>query len=229
VAVKRSGETLESPPMADDWRLRISFRGDSRADELRERLEATDLEHTLEDTFADRVAVSADDDEVFAYTGTREQAERVAELVGSLAAERGWQVESELRHWHPTAEDWEDPDRPLPSAGTEQAAEHAALIDREREDSTQTGHPEFEVRVKFHSHHAAVEFADRLEREGLTLVRRWHFLLVGAPDEDSAQALAERIRAEAPPGTVVISEGTQLTVAEGSGGNPFAYLGGLGG
>jgi hypothetical protein len=215
--------------MADDWRLRISFLGDSRADELRERLEATDLEHTLEAQFGDRVAVSADDDEVFAYTGTREQAERVGELVRSVATKLDWRVDTELRRWHPTAEDWEDPDKPLPRTEAERAAEHAALIEREREDSAETGHPEFEVRVKFHSHHAAVDFADQLEREGLTLVRRWHFLLVGAPDEDSARALAERIRAEAPPGTVVISEGTQLTVAEGSGGNPFAYLGGLGG
>jgi hypothetical protein len=215
--------------MADDWRLRISFHGDSRADELRERLEATDLEHTLEDAFQDRVAVSADDNEVFAYTGTREQAERVAELVSSQAAERDWQVDLELRRWHPTAEVWEDPDKPLPATDTDTAAEHAALIEREREESAEAGHPEFEVRVKFHSHRDAVEFADRLEQEGLVVVRRWHFLLVGAPDEDSATALAERIRAEAPPGTVVISEGTQLTVAEGSGGNPFAYLGGLGG
>jgi hypothetical protein len=215
--------------MADDWRLRISFRGDSRADELRERLEATDLQHTLQDAFSDRVAVSADDDEVFAYAGTREQAEGVGELVRSEAAKRGWEVEIELRHWHPTAEDWEDPDKPLPSTDAERAAEHAALIERERDESADTGRPEFEVRVKFHSHRAAVEFADRLESEGFALARRWHFLLIGAPDEDSAAALAQRIREEAPPGTVVISEGTQLTVSEGSGGNPFAYLGGLGG
>lgn len=215
--------------MADDWRLRISFQGNTRADELRERLEATDLEHTLEDRFADRVAVSADDTDVFAYAGTREQAEAVAELVRSVTAEQGWPVELELRRWHPTAEDWEDPDKPLPGTDAEQQAERAELIEREREESTELGHPEFEVRVKFHSHHAAVEFADRLEQEGLTVVRRWHFLLVGAPDEDSAGALAARIREEAPPGTVVVSEGTQLTVAEGSGGNPFAYLGGLGG
>ena len=215
--------------MADDWRLRISFRGDSRADELRERLEATDLEHTLEAAFADRVAVSADDDEVFAYAGTREQAEAVGELVRSQAAERGWEVDLELRRWHPTAETWEDPDKPLPTTDADKAAEHAALIEREREESAETGHPEFEVRVKFHSHRAAVDFADELEQQGLAVVRRWHFLLVGAPDEDTANALAERIRQQAPPGTVVNSEGSQLTVAEGSGGNPFAYFGGLGG
>jgi hypothetical protein len=215
--------------MADDWRLRISFQGHSRADELRERLEATDLEHTLESQFHDRVAVSADDTEVFAYTGSREQADRVADAIRSIATKEGWPLDFELRRWHPTAEDWEDPDKPLPSTDTERASEHAAMIERERQESGQTGHPEFEVRVKFHSHHAAVEFADRLEEEGLTVVRRWHFLLVGAPDEDTAAALADRIRSEAPAGTLVISEGTQLTVAQGSGGNPFAYLGGLGG
>jgi hypothetical protein len=215
--------------MADDWRLRITFQGDGRADELRERLEATDLHHTLEDRYPDRVAISVDDNEVFAYAGTREQAEAVGELVRNEAAERGWRVEFELRRWHPTAEDWEDPDKPLPTTDADRAAEHAAMVEREREESADTGHPEFEVRVKFHSHHTAVEFADRLEQEGFAVARRWHFLLIGAPDEDTANALAERIRQEAPPGTVVNSEGSQLTVAEGSGGNPFAYFGGLGG
>jgi hypothetical protein len=215
--------------MADDWRLRITFKGDSRADELRDRLEATDLEHTLENHFLDSVAISADDDEVFAYAGTREQAEAVGELVRSEAAANKWEVELELKRWHPTAEDWEDPDKPLPSTDAEKAAEHAALIEREREDSTDTGHPEFEVRVKFQHHHAAVEFARQLREEGFVVVQRWHFLIIGASDEDSANALAERIRAEAPPGAVVNSEGTQRTVSEGSGGNPFAYFGGLGG
>jgi hypothetical protein len=215
--------------MADDWRLRVTFQGDSRADELRERLEATDLEHTLEDRFIDRVAISADDNEVFAYAGTREQAEAVGELVRKESGERGWPVELELRRWHPTAEDWEDPDKPLPTTDAQTAAEHAALIEREREESTDSGHPEFEVRVKFQHHRAAVEFADQLEQEGFVVVRRWHFLLVAAPDEDSVNTLARRIRDQAPPGTVVNSEGTQRTVAEGGGGNPFAYFGGLGG
>ena len=215
--------------MADDWRLRISFRGDSRADELRERLAATDLEHELESRFADRVAVSAGDTEVFAYAGTREQAEAVAALVRSVAAEREWRVEFELRRWHPTAEDWEDPDKPLPRTEAERAAEHAALIEREREESAESGHPEFEVRVHCESHGAATELADKLEQQGLAVVRRWHFLLVGAPDEDSAIALADEIRKQVPPGAIVTAEGTQRTIAEGSGGNPFAIFGGLGG
>src|SRR5258707_14659067 len=121
--------------MADDWRLRITFQGESRADELRDRLEATDLEHTLEDHFLDSVAISADDNEVFAYAGTREQAEAVGELVRKEAASNAWKGELELRRWHPSAPDWEHPDKPLPSTDAAQAAEHPAVIDRAREES----------------------------------------------------------------------------------------------
>lgn len=216
--------------MADDWRLRITVPGEGLAQELRERLDAPELEHELNDAFGDRVAVSGDDNEIFLYAGTREQAERAGALVRSLAERDGGEIELfELRRWHPTAEDWEDPDEPLPATDADRASERADLIEREREESLESGHPEFEVRVQLDSHHAAVALADRLEAEGLRVVRRWHFLLIGANDEDSASALAQRIRDEAPPGAVVISEGTQRTVAEGSGGNPFAIFGGLGG
>ena len=219
------------PPMADDWRLRITFQGDSRADELRERLEATDLEHTLEQRFHRRVAISADDDEVFAYAGTREQAEaRRRAGAQRRPTQLGWQVELELRRWHPTAEDWEDPDKPLPSTDAREGG-RARGADRARARGVDRapGTPSSRSASSSTHHHAAVGFADQLEREGFVVVRRWHFLIVGAPDEDSANALAERIRQEAPAGAVVNSEGTQRTVSEGSGGNPFAYFGGLGG
>jgi hypothetical protein len=216
--------------MADDWRLRITVEREGLAQELRERLEAPELEHELNDAFHDSVAVSGDGNEVFLYAGSRKQAESAGRLVRSLAEKDGGEVELfELRRWHQAAEDWEDPERPLPTSEAGREAEHEELIEQEREESLASGHPEFEVRVQFESHRAAVEFAHKLEQEGQRPVRRWHFLLIGANDEDSAQALAQRVREEAPPGTVVLSEGTQRTVAEGGGGNPFAYFGGLGG
>src|SRR5207248_10096241 len=128
----------------------FSERG--RAADLRDRLEATDLEHELGNTFRDRVVVSSDGPEVFCYAGSREQAENAGELIRSLAGERGWQVETELKCWHPAAEEWDDPDKPLPASAAEQAAEHAALIDRERQESQASGHPEFEVRIECNSH-----------------------------------------------------------------------------
>ncbi len=215
--------------MSDDWRLRVDFHESGSSAELRDRLQATDLEHELAATFEDRVVISQDGPEVFCYAGTREQAESLDKLIRSLAADRGWELETELTRWHPAAEDWENPDKPLPSSRGEQAAEHAALIEHEREESQASGHPEFEVRVECRSHRDATELADRLEAQGVPTARRWRYLVVGANDEDSATALAERIREQAPPGTVIISEGTPRTVTEGGPGNPFAIFGGLGG
>jgi hypothetical protein len=85
------------------------------------------------------------------------------------------------------------------------------------------------VRAELPSHRATVEFADRLESEGIQVHRRWKFLLVGASTEDEATALAERITAEAPEGTRVeaeISGGAVWQVGEPY---PFALFGGLGG
>jgi hypothetical protein len=55
------------------------------------------------------------------------------------------------------------------------------------------------------------------------------FLLVGTTDEDSAKALAERIRNEAPSGSEVRAEGTWKAAYDERPPNPFAILGGLGG
>ena len=95
--------------MNDDWRLRIDFGGErSRANELTEELRAHTLESDIERSLHDRVIVSADEAEVFCYTGTREQAEAARATIETLAAQHGWPVTIELRHWHPTAERWED-------------------------------------------------------------------------------------------------------------------------
>jgi hypothetical protein len=51
----------------------------------------------------------------------------------------------------------------------------------------------------------------------------------GATDEDSAKALAERIRNEAPAGSRVKVEGTWAAAYAERPPNPFAVLGGLGG
>jgi CRISPR/Cas system-associated protein endoribonuclease Cas2 len=84
------------------------------------------------------------------------------------------------------------------------------------------------VRIKCTSRQAARELRDRLRAEGLPSVQRSNYVLVGARDEDSANALAERVRAEAPPGSIVTTEGTAATVLAAVGPNPFAIFGGLG-
>ncbi|MGE5283254.1 MAG: hypothetical protein ACM3N0_13220 [Chloroflexota bacterium] len=215
--------------MNDDWRLEIDVHEEGHARALTERLDAERLQHDLSDAFHDRVIVSRDGARVFLYAGTRDQAERGREAVEAEAQQQGWAVDADLRHWHPSAEEWEDPDEPLPEDDAARLTEHEALIAREREETARTGHPEFEVRVDLPSRHDAVRFSERLRQEGLPAVHRWKFLLVGATDEDSAKALAERIRDEAPANSRVSVEGTWAKALAERTPNPFAVLGGLGG
>jgi hypothetical protein len=221
--------------MSDDWRLRVTLSQEGQARELAQRLAAFDSGHELKTSFGDRVVVSRDGAEVFCYADAREQAEAAERAIQSLAAERHWQLTAELRRWHPVAEEWEDPDRPLPQSEAEQVAEHAELVEHEREESLHQGFPDFEIRVRCPTRHDAHRLAERLSGEGVPNVHRWHFVVIGAPDEDSANALAQRIRAEAPAGSQVTAEtSVQEITAEAPEiptpyNNPFAVFGGLGG
>ena len=214
--------------MNDDWRLQINLHEAVRAGALINRLKAHQLQHDLSEAFHDRVIVTQDEDLVFLYTGTREQAEKARDLVEAEARQRLWTIDVDLCRWHPIAEEWENSDELLPDDENARRAEREALMSREREDATNRGYPEFEVRVDLRSHHDAVHLAEQLVAEGLPTVHRWKYLLVGVTDEDSGKALAERIRAEAPAGSRVRVEGTWAAVYAAYPSNPFAVLGGLG-
>lgn len=215
--------------MNDDWRLRITLTDPGDAGALTEELRAQTTQEDLQPTMHDRVMVSAHEDEVFCYAGTREQAEAAARTVAEIAAGHGWTAKAELRHWHPTAERWEDPDVPLPTDDASRAAEHAERIASERTESSRQGYPEFEVRVQCARRGDAAELAERLRDEGIAVVHRWHAVLAGAADEDSAEQLATRLRGEAPAGAQVTVEGNLRAIYEDGPWRPFSIFGGLGG
>jgi hypothetical protein len=193
---------------------------------ITERLEAADLEHDLEEAFEDKVVVSVDGADLFAYTGSREQADAVVKLISEVAAEH--EPELTLERWHPTAQSWEDADVPLPSTDAEQSAEHAARLALERAEAAERGYPAYEVRVECASRQEAEELADRLTEAGLRSVVRYRYLLLGANDEDAATALAEQVRGLAGGATVTV-EASGRAIEDGIPPNPFAILGGLGG
>ena len=215
--------------MAEDWRLRVCVHEDGIVHAISERLDAYELEQELETTFSDRVVVSADGPELFCYAASREQLDAARALIESAGRERDWKIDFELRRWHPDAQEWKDPELPLPGTGPEREAEHAAMIARERDEARVLGYPSFEVRIECASEHDCEALAERLRSEGLQVVRRSRFLLVGAGDEDSANELAARLRTEAPAGAAVVAEGTVPAVHAGTPFNRFALLGGLGG
>ena len=215
--------------MNDDWRLRVTLHQQGIAHALSERLDVADLEHDLEQAFEDRVIVSIDGAELFCYAGTREQAEAAAQLIRTVADRQKWKLETELKHWHPSSEQWEDPDEPLPETDAERIAERAKRIERERAESAARGYPAYEVRIECPTREEAAKLADRLEDQGLANVQRYRYLLLGASDEDSAAELAENVRSlTGAQGTVTVEASGRAT-ADGTSGNPFAVLGGLGG
>jgi hypothetical protein len=216
--------------MSDDWRLRVGLVDEGAARALTERLDAERLSEDVSTAFGDQLIVSGDGADVLVYAGERAQAELAANAIRTIAAEHGWEVELELKRWHPEAEEWEDADKPLPTTDAERAAEHAERMAKEREETAERGYAEYEVKIHCSSHRDTVKLADRLHDEGLPIVRRWKYLLVGAGDEDAANTLAERLRAEAPPGATVTAEVSQRAAWDDDPGRgSFAMFGGLGG
>jgi hypothetical protein len=215
--------------MNDDWRLRVVLDDDGLAHRLGERLEAGEIEHDLEHAFHERVVVSINGPELFCYTGSREQAERAEEMIRQVAAGDNWTIETQLSHWHPVAEEWQDPDAPEPTTAAATEAEREERVEDEREDSAEQGYPEMEVRVDTGSRHEARELSHRLAAEGIPNIHRHNFVLIGATDEDSAQALAERLRGELPDGTPIAVEENRRAVYDRRVWSPFSVLGGLGG
>ena len=215
--------------MNDDWRVQVTCPTNAAAADLGGQLREGEFQHDMQDAAGERVVVSVDEHELFLYAGTRAQAERAAAAVRSLVASSGVTARTELRRWHPLSEEWVDADLPLPDSEAAAAAEHAELIAREHEDQARLHHSEYEVRVGAASHRETLELADQLRQQGIPCLRRWRYLLIGAADEDAAQALAQRVRALAPADATVAVEASLAAVAADAPPNPFAVFGGLGG
>jgi hypothetical protein len=215
--------------MNDDWRLQINLDDKGTAGKLADAIRSAELEHELSLDSGREVIISHEGETLFLYAADREQLDKAQAAVRKYVDAKGWQAKLELRHWHPTAEDWEDPDAAEPTTEAEQAAEHERLMETEDEEVAKDhGYAEFEVRVEFPSHREARDFAKQLEDEGHQPVRRWRYMVVGAADEDQAQALADRIRAEAPADSKVTVEGSERAAWRERPVNPFFWLGGLG-
>jgi hypothetical protein len=213
--------------VADDWRLTVELADERAALDLVAWLHEARLEPGELERLGERVIVSRDGARVFLYSDSEERARDVERLVlarlGHPAVGR-----VELARWHPAEQRWEDAAVPLPRSDAEWRTEHDRLQAREAAESRASGEAEWEVRVELPSHDATTDLAERLEAEGVPVVRRWTFLLVGAANEDDAHALAERLEAEAPEGARIEVEPGGRMVWEVAPANPFAVFGGLG-
>lgn len=187
----------------DEWRVLAAVaEGHDAA-----RLERALHDHEPGEAALERLAVTRDAGRVFAYAADRAGAEAALAAVEHVLEREGIEAQVALQRWHHTEERWE-----APGAPHDEAAERAALTEDEREESEEEG-AEWEVRVDLGNHRDAKRLAQRLRDEGLPVWRGWRFLILGAASEADAEALAERIRGEAPAGARVQTEGAPGYVA----------------
>jgi hypothetical protein len=195
---------------SDDWRIRIEVEDEEHAHGVLHRLglelheEAADLARDLE---LKRLAVSRDDNLVFVYAGSRADAEAALAVVDAQL--RAHEIEaktSRIEHWLADEDRWDDEPADTPDI---------------EEEELEEGFAPWEVRVECKSHHEADQLADRLEREGQSVVRRWQYVIVGASSKEDAEALAKRLQGEVEPGGELVWDTLPPNI--------FTVFGGLGG
>jgi hypothetical protein len=214
--------------MGDDWRVTVDFDDEGDGAQFAERLAAFELEAEERERLGDRVIVSRDGPRVFLYTDAEERARAVHETVSARIESEGLSALTAFERWHPVEQAWKDPSVPMPRTEEQLEAEHERLQEREAAQSLEKGRSEWEVRVELASHEDTVALAERLESEGIPVVRRYTFLLAGAVNEDDARALAERLEREAPEDARIAVEPGGGLVWEVVPSNPFAVFGRLG-
>lgn len=193
--------------MANDWRVTVTLGDASHVGRVAHSLHEHEVEQDLHRQLGGRVAVSADGPRLFLYAGTEDAARAAEQVLGQVLAQHGLSADSvALERWHPVEEQWEDATVGLPRTPQEDQAEHQRLEQEETQESQESGQALWEVRVELPSHREAVDLARRLEAEGWQVIRRWTLLVLGANDEDDANALAQAIRAEAPAETTVLAQ-----------------------
>jgi hypothetical protein len=192
----------------DDYRIRVELPAE-HAPGLLSRLgidlgsEARELARELEGR---RLAVSHDEDEVFVYAASPQEAEQARAIVESELREEGIEARvGPVERWLHDEERWSDePDEPT-----------------DEEELLAEGIAPWEVRVECDSREEAEELAAQLEAEGFGVSRRFRYVVAGAATREEAEALARRIHGDVEPSSALVWE----TVPQ----NPFVVFGGLGG
>ena len=189
-----------------DWRVTISLTGQAHVEQARQSISEQEVEQDVRQKLGRNIVVGAGDSEIFLYAGTELAATEAEQTAREVLGQLGIEAEFALHRWHPIEEEWQSPDVAMPQTEAERQAEHQRLEDAETADSVAAGSAGWQARVELESHQEAVTLAHKLQGEGHPVVRRWKFLVAGANNEDDAQALAEHIRQEAPPGATVVAE-----------------------
>ena len=184
--------------MDDEFRVEVELDDDERGSSLGERLRALDLDDDARERLGGRVLVTRDGSRLFLYAATQEQARAAVEVVRSVAEADELTAEIQVTRWHPVEEAWKDASIPLPRTPEEEDAEYAAREAAEAEEVQREGEYDWHVVVRLGGREEAGDLARRLGAEGLSVERRWRYVVVGVLTDERAEELADRLRSELP-------------------------------
>jgi len=191
--------------MNDAWRVMVTFDDPAPTKRAARELSGHEIEAQVRQRIAAPVAVSVIDPHLYLCTGTRDSAVAAEEVIRAVLAAHRQRGTVVTHFWDPSINRWVNsadsvPDDTgltlLPDKRRHGPAREVAADTR---IADATGLATWEVRVNLASHHDTVAFAQRLKAQGHPPVRHWRHLLVGARNQDEAQALAAAIHAQAPP------------------------------
>lgn len=194
----------------DEWRVEIELDDPEHGYAVGERLRELAVDDLSRGRLGRDVAVTRAGEFLSLYADSPAGAREAERVVRQIVADEQLAAAVSLTRWHPVEQAWRPADEPLPEGPEEEALERARLLEHEREDARRRGAYDWEVRVEAAGRDEGAELARRLEGEGLDLRRRGHWVLVGALDEERANALADQIRREGPHIAEVTTEATDL-------------------
>jgi hypothetical protein len=182
--------------MEDGFRVEVELDDEEHGYSIGERLRALDLDDKARERLGRSVMVTRDGSRLFLYAGSEARAQEAERIVRDLVRADGLTAESRVTRWHPVEESWKDLSIPLPATPEEEAAEHAAREAAEAAEAAHEGGYDWHVVVHLPRRDAALELADRLTADGLVVMRRWRYVVVGVATEERAHELADRLRSE---------------------------------
>jgi hypothetical protein len=184
-------------PQQDEWRVEVEL-GEEHGLALGRRLNAARLDEEAEKSLGSSVIVTHDGPHLFAYAASEAAARHAESVIRDLLKQEAVESSVLVTRWHPVEEAWKDASTPVPRTEPEVQAEEARHEAAERAEEEETGEADWEVAVHLESLGDMLDLARRLHAEGLQVERRWKYLLVGAPTEERAEELSEKVRALAP-------------------------------
>jgi hypothetical protein len=190
----------DPPRSRDEWRVEVALDRDAHADTLSGALHDLKLDNEARKRLGGSVIITRDGPFLFVYAWHEQSAEEAERVVKDIMDHEKLVGQVRLMRWHPVAEEWKDAEESLPD---DEAARAEEMREREEEGSreaTRYGEYAWEVVISLPHVRDTHALAERLRGEGLPVKRRFTHLLVGAPSEDDAIELGQRLEGEAPEG-----------------------------